>query len=53
MTKREQIERAWSDLLDSSREPTTAEVVRGAFIAFLIGLGAVLAIGLFLVSRGN
>lgn len=51
MTKREQIEQAWSDLLDSSREPTAAEVARGACVAFLIGLGATLAIGLFLVSR--
>lgn len=51
MNKREQIEKAWSDLLDSSREPTAAEVFKGACIAVLMGLGAVLAIGLFLGSR--
>lgn len=51
MSKREQIEKAWSDLLDSSREPSGTEVFQGACIAFLIGLGAVLAIGLFLFSR--
>lgn len=51
MTRREQIEKAWSDLLDSSREPTRGELIAGVGLALLIGVAIGVTFGLFYCYR--